>query len=56
MFNTVLFQVAERSVVGQIVVYKNNIEADRLALVANEYVARSSYWDALRDVADGWLI
>lgn len=55
-FNKVKAPVAERSVVGQIVVYKNNIEADRLALVANEYVARSSYWDALRDVADGWII
>ena len=40
--------------VGTVTVYKNNIEADRLKLLANEDVEKSSYLDSLRDAARGW--
>ena len=40
--------------VGTITVYKNNIEADKLNLLANESVEKSSYLDSLREAARGW--
>ena len=43
-------------VVGTVTVYKNNVEADRLNLLANEDVAKSSYFDSLRDAARGWTL
>ena len=36
---------------GEAVIYKNNVEADRVALVANEDVPRLSYFDAIRQIA-----
>lgn len=40
--------------VGRVVVYKNNIEADTVALLANEDVVKSSYFDSLKDLAQNW--
>ena len=42
--------------VGTVTVYKNNVEADRLKLLANEDVEKSTYFDSLRDAARGWSI
>lgn len=39
---------------GEIVVYKNNTEVDRVPLLSNDEVLRSGYLDSLRDVADNW--
>lgn len=46
--------VKKGDTVGMVTVYKNNVEADRLKLLANEDVAKSSYFDSLRDAARGW--
>ena len=42
--------------VGRITVYKNNVEADSLAVLANEDAAKSSYLDSLRDAAQNWAL
>ena len=42
--------------VGTVTVYKNNVEADHLKLLANEDVEKSCYWDSLRDAARGWSL
>ena len=42
--------------VGSVTVYKNNIEADRLKLLANEDVEKCTYFDSLRNAARGWSI
>ena len=55
-FESIKAPVSERQVVGQIVVYKNNVEADRLNLIANESVGKLSYFDSLKSIADRWLI
>ena len=55
-FESIKAPVSERQVVGQIVVYKNNVEADRLNLIANESVCKLSYFDSLKSIADRWLI
>lgn len=46
--------IAKGQTVGEIVVYKNNVEVDRVALVANEAVARANVFERFRDVARGW--
>ena len=48
--------VKRGDVVGTVTVYKNTVEADRLNLLANEDVAKSSYFDSLRDAARGWTL
>ena len=48
--------VQRGDVVGSVTVYKNNIEADKLNLLSNEDVAKSSYLDSLRDAARGWTL
>lgn len=40
--------------VGEIIVYKDNLEIDRVAVVANESAAAASFFDHLRRVAQGW--
>ena len=42
--------------VGTVTVYKNNVEADHLKLLANEDVKKSCYWDSLRDAVRGWSL
>lgn len=39
---------------GELIVYKNNTEVDRVPLLANDAVLRSSYLDSLRDIAQNW--
>ena len=40
--------------VGEIIVYKDNLEIDRVAVVANESAAAAGFLDHLRSVAHGW--
>ena len=40
--------------VGEIIVYKDNLEIDRVAVVANESAAAAGFLDHLRRVAQGW--
>ncbi|MBQ8685113.1 MAG: D-alanyl-D-alanine carboxypeptidase [Clostridia bacterium] len=39
---------------GEIVVYKDNVEIDRVALVTQDAVAKATFWDRLKDVAKNW--
>ena len=55
-FEKIKAPVSENDAVGYITVYKNNVEADRLRLLANESVNRLSYLDLLRQIADKWVI
>lgn len=41
-------------VVGEIIVYKDNVEADRVPLIANEDVEKANIFDRFGDVARGW--
>ena len=40
--------------VGEIIVYKDNLEIDRVAVVANESAEAAGFLDHLRRVAQGW--
>ena len=40
--------------VGEIVVYKDNVETDRVALVAMQDVQKANFFDRFGDVARGW--
>ena len=46
--------IAAGDVLGRAVIYKNGVEADCVALLANGDVARSGYFDSLRDLAQNW--
>lgn len=39
---------------GELVVYKDNVEVDRVALVLQDEVEKAGFFDCLRDVARGW--
>ncbi len=40
--------------VGELIVYKDNVEIDRVELVANECVEKANIFDCIQDVARGW--
>ncbi len=40
--------------VGEILLYKNHIEVDRVPIVANESVKSASWWDRIKDLANVW--
>lgn len=40
--------------VGEIIVYKDNVEVDRVPLVAASDVEKANFFDRFRDVARGW--
>ncbi len=42
--------------VGELVVYKDGVEIDRLAIVANESVERANFLDKFKDIAKKWTI
>lgn len=42
--------------VGKLILYKDNVEFDCVPLVAAENVDRSTYWDELKNTADGWAL
>jgi D-alanyl-D-alanine carboxypeptidase (penicillin-binding protein 5/6) len=41
-------------IVGEIVVYKDSVETDRVPLIANENIEKATYFDHFKDVANGW--
>lgn len=53
-FKKVSAPVKEGDVVGTVTVYKNNVQADKINLLANESVKKCSYLDSLRDLAENW--
>ena len=42
--------------VGEIVIFKDNVETDRVAVLANENVEKATLFDRFKDVAKGWNI
>ena len=42
--------------VGELIVFKDNIEVDRIPLITNEIAERATFFDRLKDVANHWLI
>ena len=41
---------------GEIIVYKNGVEYDRVQLLANEDINKNSLWDAIGNIAENWNI
>lgn len=41
---------------GEIIVYKNGVELDRVKLIANEAIAKNSLWDAIGNIAKNWNV
>ncbi len=54
-FDTVKAPVSAGQQVGTAVIYKNGVEADRVALLCNESVGRATYFDSLREIAKRWV-
>ena len=52
--NTVKAPVKKGEIVGEIVVYKNNVAYDKIPLIAQNSVDKANYLDCLKDVAKGW--
>ncbi len=46
--------IAKGEAVGEMVVYKDNVEVDKVLLLANATVEKATVWDRIRDVAEGW--
>lgn len=55
-FDIVKAPLREGDKVGTAIVYKNNVEADRVVLVSNENVKKVSYFDSIRKAAENWII
>lgn len=53
-FNKLRAPIGKGEEVGEMIVYKDNVEVDRVALLANVTVEKANVWDRLRDVAQGW--
>ena len=46
--------IKQGETVGEVIVYRENVEIDRVSVIANESVERASVFDRLRDIANGW--
>lgn len=46
--------IKQGETVGELIVYRENVEIDRVAVIANESVERATVFDRLRDIANGW--
>ena len=40
--------------VGELIVYTDNVESDRIPLLAYSDVQKATFWDKMQDVAKGW--
>ena len=56
MKNRVKAPVKAGDKVGEIIVYKDNVEIDRVNLVANESAEAAGFIDHLRRIAQGWKL
>ncbi len=52
--NALRAPVKKGDLVGEIVVYKDNVEIDRVPLIACEDVKKANFFDSFKDVANGW--
>ena len=53
-FNALRAPVKKGDLAGEIIVYKDNVEMDRVPLVACSDVKRANFFDSFKDVAEGW--
>lgn len=54
LFDKVKAPVQQGDSLGEIIVYKDGVECDRLKAVASCDVAKANFFDRLKDVANGW--
>ena len=54
VFNGIKAPVRNGDVIGKIVVYKNNVEADSVELLACEDISKATVWDNYKEAADNW--
>ena len=47
-------QIGEK--VGEVIVYKNGVESDRVDLLANETSLKRGYFDGIREIAQDWTL
>ena len=53
-FNTLRAPIKQGDVAGEIIVYKDNIEIDRVPLISCEEVEKANFFDRFKDVANDW--
>ncbi len=56
VFNKLTAPVRVNQHVGEIIIYKDNVEIKRIKLLANENVEKKDFIDHLKDIADNWKI
>lgn len=44
------------STVGELIIFKDNVEIDRITLITNERVERANFFDKFRDIANRWSL
>jgi D-alanyl-D-alanine carboxypeptidase (penicillin-binding protein 5/6) len=54
LFDKVKAPIQQGDSLGEIIVYKDGVECDRLKAVASCDVAKANFFDRLKDVANGW--
>ena len=53
-FNKTKAPVEKGEIVGELIVYTDNVESDRIPLQAYSDVQKATIWDKMQDVAKGW--
>lgn len=54
-FNSVIkAPLKQGDTVGEMIVYRDNVEFDRVALISNENVRKATFFDRFKDVANSW--
>ena len=54
IYQAVRAPIAQGEKVGELVVYKDNVEIDRVDLLAYNSVEKANLFDRIQDVARGW--
>ena len=54
MINAVKAPVKQGDIVGEMIVFKNNLAYDKIPLIAQNSVDKANYFDCLKEVAKGW--
>lgn len=54
--NSIKAPIKQGDILGELVVYRDNVEVDRIQLAANEKVEKATLFDRLKDVANGWSL
>ena len=54
IINTIKAPVEKGEIVGEMIVYKNNMAYDKIPLIAQNGVEKANYFDCLKEVAKDW--